>query len=66
MDCISSQSLKHCTCTYTPCDKRGNCCKCVVFHRNRGEIPGCFFTPAGEQSYDRSRRNFIGDCGHGR
>lgn len=61
MDCISTTSLKHCTCTYTACDKRGNCCKCVQFHQRRGEIPGCFFTPEGERSYDRSLANFIKD-----
>lgn len=63
MECISTHSLKHCTCTYTTCDKRGNCCKCVTFHRAKGEIPGCFFTQEGERSYDRSLKNFICDCG---
>lgn len=61
MDCISTTSLKHCTCTFTSCDKRGNCCKCVTFHQNRGEIPGCFFTPEGERTYDRSVANLCRD-----
>ncbi len=63
MECVSTRSLSHCTCTYTSCDKRGNCCKCIMFHRTRGEIPGCLFTPEGERSYDRSLRNFISDRG---
>jgi hypothetical protein len=63
MDCIGTQSKSHCTCTYAACDKRGNCCKCVAFHHNRGEIPGCFFTPAGELTYDRSFNNFAKDRG---
>jgi len=63
MECISSQTLKHCTCTYTACDKRGSCCKCVVYHRQKGEIPGCFFTPEGERSYDRSLSNLCKDRG---
>lgn len=63
MECISSQALKHCTCTYTACDKRGSCCKCVIYHRQKGEIPGCFFTPEGERSYDRSVVNFFKDRG---
>ena len=50
MDCISTETKKHCTCTYTACDKRGNCCKCVAYHQKKGEIPGCFFTPEGERS----------------
>lgn len=54
MDCISTTTLKHCTCTVTACDKRGNCCKCVAYHQKQGEIPGCFFTPEGERTYDRS------------
>jgi hypothetical protein len=64
MDCISNETRKHCTCTDTSCDKRGNCCKCVAYHRTAGEIPGCFFTPAGEKTYDRSLANFLRDRGN--
>lgn len=53
-ECVSSRSLAHCSCTYTACDKRGNCCQCVAFHKDRGEIPGCLFSPPAERSYDRS------------
>lgn len=56
-----SNNLKNCTCTYTACDKRGNCCKCVSYHRGRNEIPGCFFSKTGEKTYDRSIENFIND-----
>lgn len=63
MECISTESLKHCTCSYLACDKRGNCCKCISFHRDKGEIPGCFFSPQGERSYDRSIANFCKDRG---
>lgn len=62
MDCVSSQSLKHCTCTY-PCDRKGNCCKCIAYHQQSGEIPGCFFTPEGERCHDRSLQNFFRDRG---
>jgi hypothetical protein len=51
-----------CTCTYS-CEKRGNCCACVAYHRGRNELPGCFFTTAGEATYDRSIANFIRDRG---
>ena len=57
MDCIATESKKHCTCTYD-CDKRGNCCKCIAFHQPKGQIPGCLFTPAGEKTYDRSFEHF--------
>jgi hypothetical protein len=61
MECISSKTIEHCTCTYSTCDKRGNCCKCVLYHRDKGQIPGCFFTAEGERSYDRSLENFLKD-----
>jgi hypothetical protein len=63
MECISKRSLEHCTCTYTSCDKRGSCCKCVIYHREKGEIPGCFFTAEGEGTYDRSLANLFRDRG---
>ena len=63
MECISDKSLKHCTCTYTACDKRGNCCKCVTYHKDRGEIPGCLFSTDAERSYDRSLANLVRDRG---
>lgn len=59
MECKKEQNLKDCTCTYTACSKRGMCCDCVTSHRMRGEIPGCFFPPEGEKTYDRSIRNFV-------
>lgn len=63
MTCISERSLKHCTCTYTACDNRGNCCKCVAYHKDRGEIPGCLFSEEGERTYDRSLANLVQDRG---
>ncbi|TYO99553.1 hypothetical protein EDC39_10276 [Geothermobacter ehrlichii] len=54
--------IDHCSCTYTSCGKRGNCCQCVLFHRSRGEVTGCFFSPEGERSYDRSLENFVRDA----
>lgn len=47
------KNAEHCTCTY-PCDKRGNCCACVTYHRAKGQVPGCFFSKNGEAAYDRS------------
>ena len=50
-DC--KNDLQNCTCTYN-CDKRGNCCECVAYHRKSGQVPGCFFSKEGEATYDRS------------
>ena len=58
MECKKTENLKHCTCTY-PCSKKGICCDCVAAHRDRGEIPGCFFPPEAEKTYDRSIEYFI-------
>jgi hypothetical protein len=57
-------NLAGCTCSYTSCDKTGLCCQCVSYHRQMGQIPGCFFTDAAERSYDRSFGKFCRDrCG---
>ncbi|MBI5190233.1 MAG: hypothetical protein HZA22_06125 [Nitrospirae bacterium] len=58
-DCTLDKNKKSCTCTYEPCPRKGICCECVAYHRKSGEIPGCFFPPEGERSYDRSIENFI-------
>lgn len=57
------KNLKNCTCSYMSCGNRGMCCECVAQHRAAGEIPGCFFSTAGEKSYNRSIANFIRDRG---
>jgi len=59
MDCNVELNLEGCTCTYTSCKRRGKCCECVRHHRKKGEIPGCFFKPEFERTYDRSIANFL-------
>ena len=59
MECKRDENKIGCICTYTSCSKRGMCCECVRAHRENGEIPGCFFTAAGEATYDRSVKNFV-------
>ena len=56
------KNLASCTCTYS-CAKKGLCCECVSYHRAKGQIPGCFFSKAGEATYDRSAEIFCRDCG---
>ena len=53
MDCKKNANLKNCTCTYEPCSRKGVCCECVAFHRDNGELPGCYFSREEERSYDR-------------
>ena len=61
MDCTVEKNSAACACTYESCEKRGKCCECVAYHRERNQIPGCFFTKAGEATYDRSIASFIKD-----
>jgi hypothetical protein len=65
MECTAPSNVGNCSCTYVACDKRGNCCKCVEYHRKKNEIPGCFFTTAGERTWDRSFAGFCRDRGKG-
>lgn len=59
MECLKERNLKDCTCTYDGCVRKGICCECVIYHRKKGHIPGCFFPQDGEKTYDRSVANFI-------
>ena len=60
MDCANQKTnAADCACTYMSCSHRGKCCQCVSFHRANGELPGCFFPPEAEKTYDRSIRKFI-------
>jgi hypothetical protein len=31
----------------------------VAYHRSNGELPGCFFPPDAERTYDRSVQNYV-------
>lgn len=59
MDCHLEKNKKECTCTYEPCSRKGKCCECVAYHRSHGELPGCFFPPEAERTYNRSVAYFL-------
>lgn len=59
MECKQEENKIECTCTATTCSKRGVCCDCVRYHKERNELPGCFFSKAAEATWDRSITNFI-------
>lgn len=59
MECIAEKNAESCACTYSGCSKRGTCCLCVAYHRDRGELPGCFFPAEAERTYDRTRAAFL-------
>ncbi|ACL69062.1 DUF6485 family protein [Halothermothrix orenii] len=59
MECTITRNKSNCTCTYDPCPRKGKCCECITYHRQRGELPGCLFPPEVEKTYDRSIEAFI-------
>ncbi|MGC8928306.1 MAG: DUF6485 family protein [Myxococcota bacterium] len=59
MECLITDNLKNCTCTYEPCSRKGRCCECVLYHRKNNELPGCFFPKEAERTYDRSVSFYI-------
>ncbi|MBU0701775.1 hypothetical protein KKE26_10885 [bacterium] len=59
MECNTLSNKKNCTCTYEPCSRKGKCCECVSYHRQNGELPGCFFPTEVESTYDRSIKRFV-------
>lgn len=54
-----AENLKHCTCTYSSCDKTGMCCECLRYHWSNRQLPGCLFPADAEKTYDRSLEHFI-------
>ncbi len=58
IDCSKESNQKNCNCSY-PCDKKGICCECLKYHRQRNELPACYFPDNIEKTYDRSIQNFI-------
>ncbi len=63
MECKRNQNLESCTGSYPGCEKKGLCCECVAYHREKGAIPGCFFSPGAEKTFDRSIAKFMSDKG---
>lgn len=59
MECQKEKNLKNCSCTYPECPRKGICCECIKYHRQKNQIPGCFFDQKSEKTYDRSIENFI-------
>ncbi len=60
MSCPNKErNLKWCNCSYPYCDKKGICCECIKYHRERGELPACFFPSEAERTYDRSISYFM-------
>ncbi len=61
MNCKKEENSANCACTYSGCPRNGVCCDCIAYHREKNEIPGCYFSSDGEKKYDRSIKAFIDD-----
>lgn len=59
MECQKEKNLKNCPCTYPNCEKKGICCECLRYHRQKKELPACYFSSETEKTYDRSIKKFI-------
>jgi len=60
MDCPNrKKNLENCNCTYPGCPKKGICCECLRYHREKGELPACFFSKEDENTYNRTIEFFI-------
>ncbi|MEI8349959.1 MAG: DUF6485 family protein [Candidatus Omnitrophota bacterium] len=60
MNCQNkANNAKACSCSYPGCGRKGICCECVRYHLSHNEIPGCFFPPEAEQTYNRSKDYFL-------
>ncbi|MGL6293512.1 hypothetical protein [Eubacterium aggregans] len=55
-------NTRPCPCTAN-CERHGKCCDCVAHHRDKRQLPGCFFSTEGEALYDRSLSVFLKDRG---
>ncbi len=59
MGCDNQKCGDNCPCTYAGCERHGNCCQCVAYHRDRNEMVACYFTPEVEKTWDRSMARFL-------
>lgn len=59
MECRQKENLKSCPCTYPGCPRKGICCECIRHHREKGELPACYFSKKVEKIYNRSIEMFI-------
>jgi hypothetical protein len=51
-------NARECSCTYAGCPRHGICCECLRYHRQRMELPACYFTPEEEKTFNRSLEFF--------
>jgi len=58
-ECNVQENKQKCNCSYESCSRKGICCECIIYHRQMGQFPACFFPDDVEKTYDRSIEKFI-------
>jgi hypothetical protein len=59
-ECLNKkENLLNCNCSYEPCERKGICCECIAYHRQKKQLPACFFPEDIEKTYDRSIKRFL-------
>lgn len=53
------RNMDNCSCTYSGCPRKGNCCECIRYHLKSNQLPACAFPEEVEKTYDRSFQKFI-------
>ena len=51
---MNCSNVKECMCPKLTCPNHGNCCKCVIKHRETDSLPYCLFP---DNNGDKSNRN---------
>lgn len=59
MNCRHEKNLENCACTYPGCPRKGICCECIKHHREKNQLPSCYFSADAEKTYDRSVEKFL-------
>ncbi|NLP05819.1 cytosolic protein [Candidatus Fermentibacteria bacterium] len=57
-ECTRQKNASACNCTYEPCARKGECCRCIAYHLRNRELPACCFDKASERTFDRSFEHF--------
>ncbi|MFC1994014.1 DUF6485 family protein [Chloroflexota bacterium] len=58
-ECAADKNRVKCNCSNEECPRNGICCKCLVHHWDKGELPVCFFPAGAERDCNRSIADFI-------
>jgi hypothetical protein len=58
MECKQALNETRCTCTYPGCKHHAICCDCLHRHKAKRQLPGCFFPPDVEKTWERSFEAF--------